>query len=154
MEDSMMEYNSAKTLLKYPEYGRHIQSLVENSANIEDKEERQAYIVKIVSLIEQMNPDYKQIENSSLKIWQNIYNILGVHVDIEYPEEVDKSPEEKRYNKAHSLTYPVLTMRFRQHGGNVQKMLTKAVAMEDKPKQLAYLRIIGSYMKNVHRRLI
>ncbi len=146
-----MEYNSDKNLLKYPEYGRHIQALIENSKNIENPEERQAYVQKLVGLVKQMNSEYKMLENSDLKVWQNIYNILGDTVDLQYPEGVDKSPEEERYNKAHTLSYPSLNKRFRQQGGNVQKMLEKAMEMEDKAKKLSYLRYIGSYMKNVHR---
>lgn len=146
-----MEYNSEKKLLKYPEYGRHIQALIENSGNIEDPEERQAYMNKLVRLVKQMNSEYKTLENSDLKVWQNIYNILGDSVELQYPEEVDKSPEEERYNKAHTLSYPTLNKRYRQQGGNVQKMLAKAIEMEDEAKKLSYIRYIGSYMKNVHR---
>lgn len=151
MENTSMEYNSNKKTLVYPEYGRHIQSLIENAAQIEETKERQEHMEAIVHLIEQMNPNYRQIENSHLKIWQNIFNIIGPDVDLNYPDGIDRSPDEERYNKAHTLSYPVLNKKYRQHGGNVQKLLAKAMEMEDEEKKMEFLKIIGSYMKNVHR---
>lgn len=146
-----MEYNSEKELLIYPEYGRHIQGLIKNSVNIENSEERQAYIERIIRLIEQMNPEYRSIENARLKIWQNIFNILGTDIELEYPEEVDKSPEKERYNKAHSMVYPERTNKYRHYGTNVHKLLDKASQMEDPVKKKMFVELIGSYMKLVHK---
>ncbi len=146
-----MQYNSEKELLIYPEYGRHIQGLIQSSVNIESDEERQAYIEQIIRLIEQMNPEYRSIENARLKIWQNIFNILGTEVELEYPDAVDKSPETERYNKAHSMVYPHRSNKYRHYGTNVRKLLDKAIEMEDPVKKKMFVDLIGSYMKMVHR---
>lgn len=143
-----MEYNSQKDLLIIPEYGRNMQGLIRNAFNIENKEERQRYIERLVNLMQQMHPQSRNVEDSKLKLWQHIIRIAQKDLDIDYPkglspEVVTKTPE--------TINYPEEINRFRHYGKNVRTMISKAVEMEEGPIRDGFVKTIAGYMKMAYR---
>ena len=63
-----MDYNSNREFLTIPEYGRNVQKLIKHAKTIEDKEFRQAFIERIVSLMQQMHPQNGNLEDYLLKL--------------------------------------------------------------------------------------
>lgn len=147
---SNMVYNSQRELLRMPEYGRNIQLMVEYVRRIEDREERQAYAEKVVKLMMVMNPSNKALEDYVDKLWTHFFQIAEFQIDVDTPSGV--VPTLDTYKKVPDiLGYPHEDMRFRHYGFYIQKMLKKALAMEDEEKKDGYIRIIGSYMKLAYK---
>ena len=61
-----MEYNTSKTHLEMPEYGRIIQQLVERCKELESREERNEMAVAIVDFMGQRNPQLRDESNYKL----------------------------------------------------------------------------------------
>lgn len=144
-----MDYNTAKGDIIIPEYGRNIQLLIEHGKAIEDKAERQAYIEHIVDLMQQMHPQSRNVDDYVAKLWSHVFRIANYDLDIDPPCEI--LSREEVYKRPESLPYPDNDVKFRFYGRNVQEMVRKAVAMEDKELQEDYVKVIGAYMKMAYK---
>ena len=145
-----MVYNSSRKLLVMPEYGRNIQKLIQFAQAVEPREKRQEFAERIIKLMMQMNPQNKNIEDNIEKLWKHLFRIAEYDIDVTPPLDVMPSPAD-RLRKPDKVEYPKTEARFRHYGSNIQKLIKKAIAMEDGPKKQGFITVIGSYMKLAYR---
>lgn len=149
-EHHNMEYNSAKSELILPEYGRNVQLLINHAKTIEDKEMRQAFIERIIVLMHQMNPQNRTIEDYREKLWGHVYHIAEYDLDVTPYNNVIPQKEDA-YKKPDRVPYPHNDTKKRHYGHNVQTLIEKALTMEEGPKREAFVNVIGSYMKLAYK---
>jgi hypothetical protein len=140
----MADYNTQKDGLLIREYGRNTQNLINEAKQIEDREERQVYIEKIVRLIMSMHPHTRNVDDYRLKVWSHVLKMANYDLDVDIP---DNLPDAREKRKPDHVAYPKNTKRLRHYGRNVRVMIEKAKGMEDKEKQEAYITVIAAYMK-------
>lgn len=145
-----MVYNSQKNELVLPEYGRNFQRLVEYCKTIEDPELRQAFAEKLVVLMDQMQPTYKNTLEYQVKLWNQLMMIAHYGLDVQPPEGFHIRTHEERLNPS-PLDYPDGDKRFRHYGNQVLSLIDRAIEMEDGPKKLTFINVIGSYMKMAYK---
>jgi hypothetical protein len=151
MNQLNMEYNSQRELLIIPEYGRNVQNLISQAKEIEDKEKRQAFVEAIVDLIMQMHPQNKNLEDYRDKIWKHVFRIANYELsDVLPPNGKTPTPEDSEKRPEH-VGYPDIDSKFRHYGHNIQKLIAKAISMEDGPIKDAFVQVIGSYMKLAYK---
>ncbi len=143
-----MEYNSQKNLLIIPEYGRNMQELIRHALTLEDKNNRQQYIERIINLMQQMHPQSRNVDDSKLKLWQHVIRIAQKDLDIDYPEGLSPEIVSKRPDV---VAYPEEINRFRHYGKNVRTMIGKAMEMEEGPVRDGFVKTIAGYMKMAYR---
>ncbi|MEM6722487.1 MAG: DUF4290 domain-containing protein [Bacteroidota bacterium] len=141
-----MKYNSSLDKLIIPEYGRNVQRLINHAKTIEDSEERQAFVERVVDLMAQMHPQTRNVEDYHKKIWGHVFRIAEYDIDVTPPEGVSNTPEQARSGPA-KVPYPQIKTRFRHYGKNVHTMISKAIAMEDEEKKAEFSEVIAAYMK-------
>ncbi|MGB3545739.1 MAG: DUF4290 domain-containing protein [Saprospiraceae bacterium] len=141
-----MTYNSGKDDLVIPEYGRHVQDLARHARTIEDDEERQRVVERVIRLMQQMQPDITQSENYKETLWKHFFRIVENDIEVEVPTGMDVSPDAEQ-KKPEPLTYPSADMKMRHYGDHVQQLVEKAKAETDEAKQREHIRVIASYMK-------
>ena len=147
-----MIYNSQTEKLKIPEYGRHVQNLINYVKTVEDPEKRQNIANAIVDLMYRMNPQNKNVIEFKDKLWGHFFRIAEYDIDVKNPggETISEAPEE--LDKESNLpTYPENSKSFRHYGSNVKTMISKALEMEEGPIRDEFLRSIGSYMKLAYK---
>ena len=150
MDGHTMEYNSQKDNLIMPEYGRNVQLLVQYTRSIEDPEMRQAFAEKVVELMNQMNPQNRNIEDYRSKLWKHLFHIADYDLDVETPSGVTPIPSDNEKNPQ-KIEYPHTDSRYRHYGNNIHKLINKAMDMEPGPKRDGFVTVIGSYMKLAYR---
>jgi hypothetical protein len=146
-----LEYNSEKELLIIPEYGRHIQEMINYAKEIEKLEERQHFIEQIVHLMMQMNPNSANTTDYKITLWKHVFRIADYELegivptvgDIPKPEDARLRPENVEYQKG--------IQNYRHYGKYIRALIDKALAMEDVEQRNEFLKIIGSYMKMAYR---
>ena len=145
-----MRYNSQREQLTIPEYGRHIQEMVNHAKTIEDKEKRQQFVNQIVELMAQMNPQSRNIDDFKDKLWKHLFRIAEYDIDVTTPdgEKIENPGEDERNALLH---YPEGQAKFRHYGHHVQTLIKKAIEMEDGPVKEAFVEVIGNYMKLAYR---
>ncbi|MFW6044029.1 MAG: DUF4290 domain-containing protein, partial [Marinilabiliaceae bacterium] len=58
-----MDYNSNRKKLVLPEYGRHIQKMVDYACTIEDREERTRYAKAIIGVMGNLFPHLRDVSD-------------------------------------------------------------------------------------------
>ncbi len=145
-----MEYNSARETLIIPEYGRNVQKLISHAKEIENDEERQAFVERIVDLMMQMHPQNKNLDDYREKLWKHVFRIADYELDVTPPGGEKPTPED-RVKRPEQVPYPSSEAKYRHYGNNVQRLIKKATSMEDGPKKSGFANVIASYMKLAYR---
>ena len=60
-----MDYNTQRKKLVLPEYGRHIQQMVDYIAGIEDRDERNRLAKALIGIMGNLNPHLRDINDFS-----------------------------------------------------------------------------------------
>lgn len=140
-----MEYNTTRNKLVIPEYGRHVQKMVEQALTIEDREKRTKSAMGIVSIMEILNPQIREMSDYKQKLWDHLYIISDYRLDVDgpypapQPEEQKKRPEKPSYNTGR--------IRYRHYGLWIEKLIQKAILLEDGPEKELFVRSIANQMK-------
>ncbi len=150
MSEHNMEYNSQKDLLEMAEYGRNIQMMVDHAKTIEDPEYRQAFAERIILLMHQMHPQNRSIDDYRAKLWKHIFRIADYELEVN-PPEGERPTKADKVKKPTGLHYPEKAAKFRHYGHNVQRLIEKALKMDDGPVKDGFVSAIGSYMKLAFR---
>ena len=72
MEQSALEYNTERNELIIPEYGRHIQKMVEQAMKIADRTERNNTAKAIIAVMGNMNPHLRDVPDFQHKLWDQL----------------------------------------------------------------------------------
>jgi hypothetical protein len=145
-----MAYNTQLEELIMPEYGRNVQQLVRHAQKIERDDYRQAFCEEIVTLIQQLYPQSKSIEDYREKLWKHLFHIAKYKLNANTPSGEVPRPEDAK-KKPERVPYPPQETRFKHYGNNVQVLIRKAMDMEPGPIKSGFVNTIGSYMKLAYR---
>lgn len=140
-----MEYNTVRTRMLMPEYGRNVQSMAEHLLTIEDREKRLRNAEIVVELMGILNPQLKQIEDYKHKLWDHLHQMTDFRLDVDAPYPAP-TPEELR-KKPDPLPYPQVKIRHRHLGRNLEALLDKGMKEQEEEKKQGYAQHIGYYMK-------
>lgn len=142
-----MQYNTKTTPLVLPEYGRHVQQMVEYCMGIEDKGERTACAHDIVRIMLNMFPALGQSQEKPNMAWDVINRISDFKLDIDWPCEVT-TKETLQASPAH-VPYRNGFIMHRQYGGIIQRMIDALVELSDGEEKDKLIYMIASHMKKL-----
>lgn len=140
-----MDYNTQRTKLVLPEYGRCIQDMVEYAMTITDRQERQrcAYtIIKLMSNIQQFSGDE---EDFYQKLWNHLALISDYKLDIDYPVEIQKVDEQQQ--KRDKVPYPQKRIKRRHYGYIIEQLTKKLTEMEPGKERDEMIELVANQMK-------
>ncbi|MGA9211874.1 DUF4290 domain-containing protein [Kaistella sp.] len=140
-----MEYNTSKTHLQMPEYGRIIQQLVERCKELENRDERNEMAVAIVDLMGQRNPQLRDEENYKHKLWDHLFILAKYDLDVDSPYHIP-TPEEMQV-KPKRMEYPKLQGDFKFYGKSILQLIDKAIELEAGDEKDALIQVIANNMK-------
>jgi len=89
-----MEYNTQRKRLVMPEYGRHVQLLVEKLLSIEDRDERTREAYAVVQIMLGQNPQLRNVEEQERKVWEHLYMISNYELDVDAEAAVERASRE------------------------------------------------------------
>lgn len=148
-----MEYNTTRSKLLIPEYGRNVQKMVAHMRSIEDREKRTRYAEMIIELMATLNPGLKTVEDYKHKLWDHLYYISDFELDVDSPYPAPT--REEMFRKPDPIPYPQTKVQVRHFGKNLNSIIEKAIAEKDEEKKRSLTQLIGYYMKlayiNWHR---
>ena len=128
------------------EYGKNIQRLVDHITGIEDREKRTQSAYTVIEIIKQLNPSMKQ-ENDQ-KLWDDIYIMSDFKLDVDGPFPM---PEKELLGKKPlPVGYPKGEVKFKHYGRNIEKLIEKAIEIENDEDQENAIIYIGQLMRSFH----
>lgn len=143
-----LEYNSERSNLIIPEYGRHIQKLVNHCVSLEDKDERNKMAKAIVNVMGNLQPHLRDVPDFKHKLWDQLFIMSDFKLEAESPypqpsrEELSEKPE--------SLPYPKTASKYRFYGNNIQTMIDVANSWEDGEEREGLTYVIANHMKKCY----
>ena len=144
----MTDYNTTRGPLILKEYGRNIQKLTVYISQIEDREKRNRYAETLVHLMKQIVPNFKETDEDSQKLWDDLYIMSNFDLDIDGPFP---KPDETILNKVpQRLTYRTDEIRIRHYGRNVKLLIDKAVQLTDPEEKKTAIIYIGRLMRTFY----
>lgn len=140
-----MDYNSTRKKLVLPEYGRHIQKMVDHALTIEDKEERTRCVNSIISVMGNLFPHLRDVSDFKHKLWDHLAIMSDFKLDIDFPYNL---PEPDDFTtKPEKVPYSDGRMQYRHYGKLVEQMINQASIMEDGDLKNHLIALIANHMR-------
>lgn len=140
-----LEYNSERSKLIIPEYGRHLQKMVEHAVSIEDDEERNKVARSIIAVMGNMNPHLRDVPDFQHKLWDQLFMISDFKLDVESP--FPKPTREMLEERPDMLEYPENNPKYRFYGNNIKRMIDEVKDWEEGDLKEALVLSIANHMK-------
>jgi hypothetical protein len=140
-----MEYNTTRELIPITEYGRNIKKMIDYTVTIEDREKRNRMAKAIVNVMSLMNPGMRDNYEHKHKLWDHLFILSDFKLDIEAPFPmpvkvgIDHKPEK--------IAYPTYNITFKHYGNNIERIIKKAIEMEEGDQKNALVLIIANQLK-------
>jgi len=143
-----LEYNGERPHLIIPEYGRHIQKLVDHCIALEDVAERNKMAKAIVDVMGNLQPHLRDVPDFKHKLWDQLFIMADFKLDVDSPYE--KLEREVLQAKPERLEYPKYASKYRYYGNNIQTMINTALTWEEGEAREALYWTIANHMKKCY----
>jgi Domain of unknown function (DUF4290) len=139
------DYNTQRPHLIIPEYGRHVQRMVEHCLGIEEREARTRSAHAIVQVIGRLNPQLRGSENMDRTLWDHLYIMSDFKLDVDGP--FPKPTAEELETKPQNIPYPKNKIRFGHYGKLVERTVDACAALPEGPEKEAAMVQVANLMK-------
>ena len=141
----VLQYNTDRTQLIIPEYGRHVQIMVNQLMATQDREERNQMSKAIIGIMGNMNPHLRDVPDFQHKLWDQLFIMSDFELDVDSPFE--KPQRELLMQKPERLAYPKTNLKYRFYGNNIKNMINVAKDWEEGDMKNALVYNIANHMK-------
>jgi len=128
-----------------PEYGRHLQKMVEEAVEIEDDKERNQVAKSIIAVMGNMQPHLRDVPDFQHKLWDQLFIISDFKLDVESP--FPKPSREMLEERPEMLGYPQNFPKYRFYGNNINRMINEVKDWEEGPLKEGLVLTIANHMK-------
>ena len=141
----MMDYNTQRDKLQMPEYGRHVQDMINYVKNLPDKDKRNEQIQAVVSVMGTLNPQLRDINDFKHKLWDHVHIISDFEIDIDSPYTTPT--RETLAAKPNPIPLQKTPVKASHYGRNIQNMIEVIAQRPDDEVKRYMIRTLASYMK-------
>ena len=140
-----LQYNTKRTQLIIPEYGRHVQLMINQIMETRDRDERNKMAKAVIGIMGNMNPHLRDVPDFQHKLWDQLFIMSNFELDVDCPFE--KPQKEVLTQKPDRLAYPQRNPKYRFYGNNIKSMINVAVNWEEGELKNALVFNIANHMK-------
>lgn len=141
----LLEYNAERPQLIIPEYGRHLQKLIDQAVAVENRDERNKLARYIIQVMGSLNPHLRDVPDFQHKLWDQIFIMSDFRLDVDSPYPIPS--REVLQLKPDPLPYPQKSPKYRFYGNNIKYMIDVANSWEDGELKSALIKVIANHMK-------
>ena len=138
-------YNYKRRKLYLPEYGRHIQEMVDSLLEIEDRRERTRQAKAVIAVMGNLNPLLRDTADFTHKLWDHLIIMSDFKLDVDspypLPSRQDLTVTPRR------MHYPQSAIAHKHYGKYVARMLRKLSSSGDAEAVSAAVDNIARYMR-------
>ena len=142
---SLLDYNTDRSPLILPEYGRSIQNMVDYCLTLTDRQERNRCAQTIVQIMSNLRPHNGDETEYQKKLWNHLAAMAGYELDVDYPYEIEKMSDQT--SDRERIAYPQKPISKRHYGYITEALLKKLPEIEDKKEREALIRMVANQMK-------
>ena len=141
----VLQYNTKRTQLIIPEYGRHVQIMVNQLMVTQNREDRNQMSKAIIGIMGNMNPHLRDVPDFQHKLWDQLFIMSDFELDVDSPFE--KPLRELLMQKPERLAYPKTNLKYRFYGNNIKNMIYIAKDWDEGDMKNALVYNIANHMK-------
>lgn len=140
-----MDYNTQREKLVLPEYGRHVQKMIEQVKAIEDKGKRSEQMRAVVQVMGLLNPQIRDVNDYKHKLWDHAQVIGGFDLDVEapYPAPTPQQFEER----PDVIALPDKPIKAACYGRNIENIIALIADREEDDVKKEMIRTLALYMR-------
>jgi len=142
------DYNTQRSKMILPEYGRNIQKMVEYTTQIEDDEERNRAARAIIAIMGNLNPHLRDVAEFKHKLWDHLYIISDFKLDIDSPYE--KPTPETLLEKPKPVPYSDYSIKYKHYGKIIELLIKEAIGFEEGEEKETLVKLIANHMKKCY----
>ncbi|MTE27568.1 DUF4290 domain-containing protein [Winogradskyella ouciana] len=143
-----LEYNTEREHLIIPEYGRHLQKMINYAKSRETKEERNKLAKAIISVMGNLQPHLRDVPDFQHKLWDQLFIMSDFDLDADSP--FPKPSKEELTARPEPLKYPQNHPKYRFYGNNIKTMIDVACTWDDGEMKEALVYTIANHMKKCY----
>ena len=138
-------YNYTRRKLFLPEYGRHIQEMVDSLLLIEDRQERTRQAKAVIAVMGNINSVLRDSEDFKHKLWDHLFIMSDFQLDVDSPyakpsrEELTVTPKR--------LQYPQTRIMFKHYGKYAQRFVRVINEQSNSEAKSKGLLDVGHYLR-------
>lgn len=114
-------YNYTRRKLFLPEYGRHIQEMVDSLLLIEDRQERTRQAKAVIAVMGNLNSVLRDSEDFKHKLWDHLFIMSDFQLDVDSPYA--KPSREDLTLTPKRLPYPQSRVMFKHYGKYAERFV-------------------------------
>ena len=143
-----LQYNTERSKLIIPEYGRHLQKMVAYAISIEDDVERNKIARSIISVMGNLQPHLRDVPDFQHKLWDQLFIISDFKLKVDSPYPI--ATEEMFLKRPDGLAYPQNFPKYRFYGNNIKRMIDVAISWEKGDMRDGLEYAIANHMKKCY----
>jgi hypothetical protein len=148
-EHNWKDYNTERSHMAMPEYGRNIQRMVLSLLAIEDRQKRTQQAYAVIAIMGSLFPHLRNIDDFKHKLWDHLFIISNFQLDIDSPfpmpcaESFETKPEKVPY-------YNPKDVEQRHYGRYIPNMVWYAAKMPLCDARTNLIKNIANHMKRIY----
>lgn len=138
-------YNYKRRKLYLPEYGRHIQEMVDSLLEIEDRQERTRQAKAVIAVMGNLNPLLRDTNGFKHKLWDHLFIMSDFQLDVDSPY-----PQPSRQDlmvTPQKIRYPQSQIAYKHYGKYTQQFVRAVAAAQRENNASGELINIARYMR-------
>ena len=143
-----MEYNTSRTKLIIPEYGRNVQKMVHSIIQIKDRDKRNQQAKSIIEVMGNLNPHLRDIPDFKHKLWDHLFIMSDFNLDVDSP--YDRPSKESFDEKPKMLEYSDNNIEFRHYGRILPAIIKRAIDLDKGDYKDLLVFTIANHMKKCY----
>ena len=140
-----LQYNTKRTQLIIPEYGRHVQLMINQIMETQDRDDRNKMAKAVIGIMGNMNPHLRDVPDFQHKLWDQLFIMSNFELDVDSPYE--KPQKEVLAQKPRRLAYPQKNPKYRFYGNNIKSMINVTSNWDEGDLKSALVYNIANHMK-------
>jgi hypothetical protein len=119
--------------------------MIDYAVSVEDREKRTRLAKAIVTVMSQVNPQMRDNIEFKHKLWDHLFILSDLKLDVEAPFPIPSNIHID--HKPEKISYPTYNIAFKHYGNNIEKIIKKAIEMEDGPQKDSLVKTIANHLK-------
>ena len=138
-------YNYTRRKLYLPEYGRHIQEMIDSLSQIEDRRERNRQARAVIAVMGNLNPLLRDTADFTHKLWDHLFIMSDFQLDVDSPyprptrQELTVTPNRMPYTQGR--------ITFKHYGKYVERMIGSLATVENPRAVASAVDNLARYMR-------
>ncbi len=128
-----------------PEYGRHVQKMIEYVTSIPDKEKRNEQIRAVVGVMGILNPQLRDLSDFKHKLWDHVQIISDFEIEIDSPYPIPT--KETFTTKPNPVPLDKTPLKAAHYGRNIQNMIEMIASRPQDELRDSMVIVLANYMR-------